>query len=185
MAMRLHLDFARHALAAGGVIAYPTEAVWGLGCEPLNSHAVARLLALKRRPRMKGLILVASAFSQVERFTASVPRATLQRALDSWPGPATWLFPAADSAPDWLTGHHRTIALRVTAHPVAAALCEAYGGAIVSSSANISGHPPARTALGVRRRFGDALDAILPGDTGGLSRPTPIRDLVTGKLLRA
>ena len=185
MATRLHLDLARHALASGGVVAYPTEAVWGLGCEPLNRHAVTRLLALKRRPKLKGLILIAADFAQVEPFTTEKGIALRKRALETWPGPATWLFPAADAVPDWLRGKHDTIALRVTAHPVAAALCREYGGAIVSTSANIAGHAPARSALAVRRRFDGTLDFVLPGDTGGLERPTPIRDLATGKLLRA
>ena len=185
MPTRLQIDLGRHALARGGVIAYPTEAVWGLGCEPLNRHAVARLLALKRRSQLKGLILVASSFSQVEPYAAKVDRAALEHAFDTWPGPTTWLFPAARGVPGWLRGEHDTIALRVTAHPVARALCDARGGAIVSTSANLAGRPPACSALQVRCRFGGALDFIVPGDTGGFGRPTPIRDLLTGRRLRA
>lgn len=167
------------------MIAYPTEAVWGLGCEPLNRHAVERLLALKQRPGGKGFILIAAEFEQVKPFIAPVPKAKLKVALDSWPGPHTWLMPAAEWVPKYLTGGRATLAVRVTAHPVASALCRAYGGPIVSTSANISGRPPARTALQVRRMFGGKLDYILPGETSGLTKPTPIRDLMTDKLVRA
>jgi len=184
MPSRLHLDLARHALARGGVVAYPTEGVWGLGCEPLNRHAVARLLAMKRRPQLKGLILVAADFAQLEPFVGKAGYALRRSALDTWPGAMTWLFPAADAVPVWLRGRHDTVALRVTAHPIAAALCREYGGAIVSTSANVAGRTPARSALGVRRRFDCALDFVLPGDTGGLDRPTPIRELLTGRYLR-
>jgi len=181
---RLHLDLACHALAAGGVIAYPTEGVWGLGCEPLNSHACARILMLKRRAAAKGFILIASEFAQVEPFLASVPRAKLARVLKDWPGPVTWLLPAASWVPAHLTGGRATLAIRVTAHAAAAALCARYGGPIVSTSANASGRSPARTALQVQRQFGARLDYVLPGALGGLSKPTPIRDLASGKAVR-
>lgn len=185
MLQRLALERASRILGAGGVLAYPTEAVWGLGCEPLNRHAFARLLALKRRPLHKGVILVAADFAQLRSYLAPLSAAALAPVLDSWPGPNTWLLPVAPGVPAWLTGGRATLAVRVTAHPVASALCHAYGGPIVSTSANVSARPPARSALQVRRYFGDRLDFILPGDTGGLARPTPIRELATGKLLRA
>jgi L-threonylcarbamoyladenylate synthase len=185
MASRLHIDLACHALAAGGVIAYPTEGVWGLGCEPLNRHACARILRLKGRGARKGFILLASDFAQVTPFLAHVSKPKLAPALKTWPGPATWLLPAASWVPAHLTGGRDTLAVRVTAHPVARALCAQYGGPIVSTSANRAGRPPARTALAVQRRFGEALDYVLPGALGGLARPTPIRDLATGRLLRA
>jgi L-threonylcarbamoyladenylate synthase len=185
MPSRLHLDLACHALAAGGVIAYPTEAVWGLGCEPLNEHACRRVLQLKRRPRAKGFILIASEFAQVAPFLRALPRARLRPALASWPGPVTWLLPAASWVPEYLTGARDTLAVRVTLHPVAAARCAQYGGPVVSTSANVSGRPPARTALQVQRLFGDSLDYLLPGPLGGLKRPTPIRDLASGRTLRA
>src|SRR6266850_8440648 len=134
MPTRLQLDLACHALAAGGVVAYPTEGVWGLGCEPLNRHACARVLKMKRRRAGKGFILIASDFAHVTQFLAHVPRPKLKPALASWPGPATWLLPAASWVPSHLTGGRDTLAVRVTAHPVASALCAAYGGPIVSTS---------------------------------------------------
>lgn len=185
MPTRLQLDLACHALAAGGVVAYPTEAVWGLGCEPLNQHACRRVMSLKQRPGAKGFILIASEFAQVAPFLAQVPKAKLRRALDSWPGPLTWLLPAAAWVPPHLTGGRDTLAVRVTAHPVAAALCAAYGGPVVSTSANVSGRAPARTALQVLRRFGPSVDYVVPGAVGGRRKPTPIRDLATGRVVRA
>ncbi len=181
----IRLREARRALRAGGVVAYPTEAVWGLGCDPLNGDAVNRLLALKRRSWQKGLILIAADFEQLEPYVQLPSRSAQKRAFTTWPGPATWVFPASDHCPMWISGERDTVAIRVTAHPVAAALCEAWGGALVSTSANRSGQPPARSVATVRLQFPRQLDALVPGALGGLAGPTPIRQVLTGYLLRA
>ena len=170
------------ALHAGAVIAYPTEAVWGLGCDPGNAAAVMRLLELKGRPVDKGLILIAADAAQLRPFLASGPLP--EAVADSWPGPSTWLLPAAASTPQWLTGRHDTLAVRVTAHPLAAALCRAFGGPLVSTSANRAGRPPAKSALAVRRDLGDGIDLLVNGPLGGLERPTAIRDSRSGDYLR-
>lgn len=159
--------------------------MWGLGCEPLNEHACRRIVRLKRRGGRKGFILVASDYAQVQQFLAHISRPKLKRVFATWPGPVTWLLPAAAWVPKYLTGGRATLAVRVTAHPVAAALCAQYGGPIVSTSANVSGRAPARSALQVQRQFGDALDYLLPGALGGRSKPTQIRDFATGQVLRA
>lgn len=174
------------ALRAGAVIAYPTEAVYGLGCDPHDEAAVARLFALKQRPLTQGVLLIAAEFAQVEKFIdrARVPAAALARVRASWPGPHTWVFPRAAATPAWLSGAHAGIALRVTAHVQAAQLCRAFGDAIVSTSANRHGDAPARTADEVRAAFGDDLRYILDGPLGGLDRPTPIRDAISGEQLR-
>ncbi|MGH8505442.1 MAG: L-threonylcarbamoyladenylate synthase [Stenotrophobium sp.] len=184
MATSLQIRAVCHTLSAGGVIAYPTEAVWGLGCDPMNRHAGERLLHLKRRDWRKGLILIAANYSQLQPYIAEIPLNALAPALASWPGPVTWLVPASERVPEWVRGEHQTIAVRVTAHPVAAALCSAFGGAIVSTSANRSGESPAMSVTQVRLRFGDGLDAVLTGPLGGRAQPTTIRDLQTGKTLR-
>ena len=184
MATSLQIRAACHALRDGGVIAYPTEAVWGLGCDPMNRHAGERLLHLKQRDWRKGLILIAANYTQLLPLIADIPLNQLQPALRTWPGPATWLVPASERVPEWVRGEHQTVAVRVTAHPVAAALCAAYGGAIVSTSANRAGEPPALTVTQLRLRFGDQLDAVLTGPLGGRSQPTTIRDLQSGKILR-
>jgi len=174
------------ALRSGGVVAYPTEAVYGLGCDPLDATAVARLFALKQRPATQGVLLIAADFSQVEKYIdrTRVPAAALGRARATWPGPHTWVFPRSPSTPAWLAGAHQGIALRVTAHAPAAQLCKAFGGALVSTSANRHAAAPARSAAEVRSAFGDELAYILDGAVGELARPTPIRDAVSGELLR-
>jgi L-threonylcarbamoyladenylate synthase len=172
------------ALRAGGIIAYPTEAVYGLGCDPYDQAAVARLFALKQRPTGQGVLLIAADFPQVEKFIGAVSEAVVARARATWPGPHTWVFPRAPATPPWLAGTHAGIALRITAHPLAAALCGAFGGALVSTSANRHGAPPARSAAEARAAFPGVLAYILEGATGGLERPTPIRDAISGEVLR-
>jgi len=183
------LRTAAAALRAGGVVAYPTEAVYGLGCDPRQAAALARLLALKQRPAERGLILIASEFDQLAPFLAPLDAAREARCAATWPGPVTWAWPAAPDLPAALTGGRGTLAVRVTAHPVAAALCRAFGGALVSTSANPHGSPPARDADAVRTAFGAAfgaaLDAVLDGPCGGAVGPTEIRDALTGAVLRA
>ena len=180
------LQAASAALRSGGVVAYPTEAVYGLGCDPHNRAAFERVFALKQRPPAQGVLLIAADFAQVEKYIdlARVPADALSRVRASWPGPHTWIFPRAASVPDWIAGAHAGIALRVTAHPLAAALCRAFGGALVSTSANRHGEPPARTADAVRAAFGGEVAYILVDAVGGLERPTPIRDAISGELIR-
>ena len=171
-------------LHAGGLVAYPTEAVYGLGCDPLNPRAVERLLQLKQRPWQKGLILIAASIQQLSPFITPVePR--YQEKLDaSWPGPNTWLIPASDHCPEWIRGTHHTVAVRVTAHPLVINLCNTFGGAIVSTSANHAGKKPATTPLTVLRDLGDDIDYCLHGELVGAERPTVIRDLLSDETIR-
>jgi len=179
------LRAAARSVRAGGVIAYPTEAVYGLGCDPLDDNAVFRLLAIKQRPLARGLILIGADFSQLAPFIGPVPTAVMQRISKTWPGPVTWLLPAAPDVPYWLRGAHLTIAVRVTAHRLAAALCRAAGHALVSTSANRHRQPPARTYLQVERRLGAELDYVLHGAVGPQRRPSEIRDALTGRVVRS
>lgn len=178
------LKRAVQALKTGGVIAYPTEAVYGLGCDPLNAAAVLDILDLKQRPMHKGLILIASDFDQIEPWLEPLPAARRTAILKAWPGPHTWIWPVSEAIPVWLRGHHDSLAVRVTAHPLARALCRGFGGPIVSTSANPMGLPPARSPLRVRHYFGDQIDVILHGPCGRRSAPTAIRDARSGQLLR-
>ncbi len=171
-------------IRAGGIIAYPTEAVFGLGCDPANSAAVQRLLALKNRPWRKGLILIASNRHQLEPWIQQISNTLALPLSKSWPGPTTWLVPAARTCPNWLTGEHDTLAVRVSAHPVVRRLCDILDSAIVSTSANTSGQRPARSVLELRLRFGTRIDFVLPGAVGGRSQPTEIRDLASGRVIR-
>ena len=179
------MESAVAALRRGGVIAYPTEAVWGLGCNPLDEAAVRELFRLKQRPATTGVLLIGATYDQLADYVDEVPVDALARAQATWPGAATWVFPASACVPAWIRGSHSGVALRVTAHPVAAALCEAFGGALVSTSANRHGEPPMRRAADVRAAFGKELAAIVDGALGGLDRPTSIRDAVSGETLRA
>jgi len=179
------LRLAARTLRAGGLVAYPTEAVYGLGCDPFNERATLRLLAMKGRAMHKGLILIAASHDQLQPLLQPQAESTLAPVLASWPGPHTWILPASARVPVWLTGGSGGIAVRVTAHPLAARLCRAFGGPLVSTSANTSGRPPARTALQARRALGKRVDYFLPGATGGAARPSEIRDARDGRLLRA
>lgn len=181
----LSIQQAARLLKAGEVIAYPTEAVFGLGCDPHNESAVRHLLALKQRSPDAGLILIADRYEFFQPFVGKVADAQLKVALASWPGPVTWLFPRAPTVPDWLTGKHSTIALRITAHPVCRALCAAFGGAIVSTSANVAGQPAPYSAGQVSHYFPKGLAGMVEGELGGRKLPSEIRDLATGQLIRA
>jgi L-threonylcarbamoyladenylate synthase len=180
-----HLRRAARTILAGGIVACPTEGVFGLHCDPLAPLAVERIWALKGRPVRKGLLLLAARIDQLDPYMALPDQAAEERLRSTWPGPVTWVVPAAPLAPDWLTGGRPTIAVRVTDHPVAAALCSACGFALVSTSANLSGHRPARSPLQVRKSFGRSLDYILHAPTGGRRGPTEIRSLMDGKILRS
>lgn len=179
-----HLRGAVRSLRAGGVVAYPTEAVWGLGADPWNERACERLLAIKHRSWEQGLILVAADAEQLAPFVDVPSNAAWKRAALTWPGPNTWVFPCTEQTPPWISGDQPSVAVRISAHETVRALCEAFGGALVSTSANRSGRPPALSATQTRLYFGDALDYLLPGSLGGLPRPTSIRDAQTGHILR-
>lgn len=178
------VDTAVDALVAGGVIAYPTEAVWGLGCDPDNDQALTALLRLKERDPAKGLILIAGEIGQLAPWLQGLPPALHAPLVASWPGPNTWLVPDNGRSNALLRGAHQSVALRVSDHPLVAKLCAAYGGPIISTSANRAGEPPAMTAAAVRETFGDGLAAVLEGPLGDHPRPSTIRDLVSGRVLR-
>jgi L-threonylcarbamoyladenylate synthase len=181
---QLTIDRAVHCLRDGEVIAYPTEAVYGLGCDPKNESAVRKVLALKDRPASAGLILIGEDISHFDAYVGPIDPVQRERALSSWPGPVTWLFPRAKTVPDWLAGDHDTIAVRLTAHPVCRALCAAFEGAIVSTSANPRGAEPARSARSVIHYFGDGIAGVVAGDLGGQKAPSEIRDLASGQVIR-
>lgn len=184
MTDRHAIDAAIAALRSGGLIAYPTEAVWGLGCDPDNSAALASLIELKRRDPAKGVILVAGDIAQFEPWLAGLQDLHRQRLADSWPGPNTWLVPDNGRSNPLVRGEHSSVALRVSDHPLVADLCAAFGGPIVSTSANVAGEAPALDGDAVRRCFGSALAAIVDGPLGGHDRPSTIRDLITDRILR-
>lgn len=181
VATKLSVLRAADVLLAGGVIAYPTEGVFGLGCMPDDNAALLRLLTLKQRDPGKGLILIASTKKQLNDWIcpdgSAIPDADPAR-------PTTWIAPAKDHVSSLVTGDHAGLAVRLTSNPTAAAICDAVASPIVSTSANIAGEPVARNRIVLRRKFGPYVDYIVPGDCGPGRGASEIRDLATGKILR-
>jgi len=171
-------------LRAGHVIAYPTEAVFGLGCDPANESAVRKLLSLKGRRESAGFVLIASEFSQLQPWISDSDKSLTDKAMQTWPGPVTWLFPRAATVPDYVAGDHDSIAVRITAHEPSRILCEAFGSALISSSANHTAAKPARSAGEVEDYFDHYIAGILAGPLGGAEKPSEIRDLVSGNIIR-
>lgn len=180
---RLTPEHAAIALRQGDIIAYPTESVWGLGCDPFNEQAVLRLLELKGRPLSKGLILVAASVEQIAPLWGGLDAKIRSHIQASWPGPYTWVLPDTSSwMPTWIRGQHDSVAVRVSAHPVVQALCQQAGGPIVSTSANPTDQNPARQVEQLHQYFPDI--ALVEGELGDLSQPTQIRDALTLNRLR-
>lgn len=178
----IFIERAAHVLLGGGVIAYPTEGVFGLGCLPDDANAVLRILRIKQRDPAMGLILIASTPQQLEGWVSLPDKVTLP---DPDPQhPVTWIVPAGPLAGPLVRGKHAGLAVRLTSNPVAAAICDAVDSPIVSTSANVSGKPTARNRFVLRRQFASRVDLIVPGDCGPASGPSAIRDIVTGKILR-
>lgn len=179
------LRTAANLLKRGGIIAYPTEAVFGLGCDPLNEKAVSKILHLKDRPINQGLILVASQWSQLAQFCQLPVQARLNEIFQTWPGPFTWVFKASANCPNWLLGPDQSIAVRISAHPMVQQLCEIYQGAIVSTSANLKGLPPAKTVAEVKAYFPDQIDFMVDGEIGKMVKPSQIIDARSGRIVRS
>lgn len=176
----------QHFLNTGGVVAYPTEAVFGLGCDPNNRKAVQHILKIKGRPQHKGLILVADHFNRLKPFIAPLTSSQIQKMQQSWGNaqkPHTWIVPAGQHCPKWITGRHRSIAIRVSSHPFTAKLCKDSGMALVSTSANHSGCKAANTDKMCQQLFGEQV-LVLRGKTAGAKKPSTIQDLISGKIIR-
>ena len=172
-----------HALSRGAVIGYPTDTIWAFGCDPLDPEGVARILQLKQRPVDKGLILLSSRLEYCDTF---VELDQAQRDLIQVPTerPTTWLVTASDACPPWIRGNHATVAIRITDHPLLGYLCARLQSPLVSTSANHAGKSTARSALQLRRQFNDQLDFVVTGFNAGGSRPSEIKSLASGNLLR-
>ena len=166
-------------LKLGKIIAYPSEGVWGLGCDPQNEEAVYKLLKLKKRPVSKGLILVGSNIEQMKQYINI--NKYKEKLISKWPGPHTWIVPTED-APVWIRGKYDSVALRVSSHPTIVEICDKFEAAIVSTSANIQGKKPLRTKQEVEKSF-DQL-SIVEGSLGSLKGSTPIQDVVTERWIR-
>lgn len=182
MAASQPIQRAARILQSGGVVAYPTEGVFGLGCLPDNAAAVSRILQIKERDPAMGLALIAADLAQLDHWVKLPENSAPLPSSDD--EPVTWIVPATENVPVWIRGDHDGVAVRLTTHPVALALCDAAESAIVSTSANVSGRPPARNSFVLRRSFHALVDYIVPGECGPAPGPSEIRDLQTGKILR-
>lgn len=176
------LSYAISALEAGGIIVYPTESVFGLGCDPFNEKAVNILLRIKQRDVGKGLILLASDWEQLGEFVQPIDAKRMAE-IQSIPN-TTWLFPKTDRVPAWIHGDSDQVAVRVTSHPLAKKLCQQFGKPIVSTSANLSGEPPVKIASELNPKLLQQVDVILEDETGELTQPTTIIDAVTNRVIR-
>ena len=182
---KLNIQLACQNLKQGNVIAYPTEAVWGLGCDPHSEAAVGRILRLKNRPVHKGLILVSGSIDQFEPLLNKLSREHRGKLSNSWPGHITWLVPEYDGLiPKWIKGDHQSVAIRVSGHPIVQELCSAFGGPIVSTSANEAGEEEIRSRLILEDKFAGKIAGIVDGDLGQAAKPSEIRDLLSGKAIR-
>ncbi len=180
-----HYAYAINALHKGDIIATPTEAVFGLSVDPAKLDAVERLLKLKQRDPNKGFILVASDISQLEPYIQALSPELTEKLNATWPGPVTWVVPAKQDVSPLLRGKHDTIAVRVTAHPILAEICEDYEGALISTSANIDGEEPARSEQAVEELFKHKVAAVVQGALGRDKRPTQIINALTDEIIRA
>jgi len=185
LSVNKNADLIFQMLQQGELIAYPTEAVYGLGCDPDNEASVLKLLALKKRPIEKGLILVAKTYSQLLPYVddAKIPMYMRTEIFSSWPGPVTWLLPAAKQCPKWVTGNSDLVAVRVSQHLVINQLCELFGKPLISTSANASGVNPAMNSEQLYQQFDKTL-LLVDGALGGANKPSQIRHGISGQTIR-
>lgn len=180
-----NIQLACRHLEQGNVIAYPTEAVWGLGCDPGNEAAVYKILHLKKRPVHKGLILVGADIAQFESLLSELTAEQRNSLEASWPGHVTWLVPdPRQLIPSWIKGEHQSVAIRVSAHPLVQELCVAFAGPIVSTSANEAGEEEIRSRLILEEKFVGSIDYIVDGELGKAEKPSEMRDLLSGNVIR-
>lgn len=167
-------------LFSGGVVAFPTETFYGLAVDPFSESAVKRLYTLKRREPGKPVILLLGDLKDLDRLVAEVPKIARELMARFWPGPLTLVFRARSEVPSWITGTTRTVAVRLSSHPVARTLPRLFGKPITGTSANLSGYPPARTPEEVRRYF-PQIDFVFEGGTSPGERPSTLVSVVKGK----
>jgi len=166
-------------LRAGRLVAYPTETFYGLAADPLSAEAIEAVFAAKGRPEKLALPLIASDRAAVRLCVGEISESAERLAAAFWPGPLTLVLPAAPALPPRLLGGGRTVGIRISPHPVAAALAAAFGGAIVATSANRSGRPAPMTAAEVREALGEEIHLILDGGPTSGGQASTVLDLTT------
>jgi len=170
----------------GGIIAYPTEAVFGIGCDPGNEQALQRLLTVKNRSADKGLILLAGNYEQLKPYIdeTQISREMLKSMLSKWPDGISQLVPKSKYISPLLSGKFNTIAIRVTSQPDVVELCKQTNKPIVSTSANLSGQEPAKTWQTLSPELVEQLDFVIKGNTLGHNNPSQIIYALTGEVVR-
>ena len=184
MVSQNQLNQAVETVNVGGIIAYPTESVFGLGCNPFSENAVKKLLLIKKRSIEKGLILIASHIQQVLPLIKPIESNDLARALKTWPGHHTWIFPKSNLVPFWISGQYDSIAIRVSSHPVVTRLCQKLNSPLVSTSANKSNHDTLDTLEEIHSVFGNNIDYYLDAPVGKESKPSTIHDAHSNTIIR-
>ena len=177
--------YAVHVLRSKGVVAHPTEAVWGLACDPFSEQAVQGLLDLKGRPKEKGLILISASRDHFAALLAPLSSELQQRFNAPQSRPTTWIVPDLhQQVPFWVRGQHQGVAVRVSQHPMVQLLTDYFQGPLISTSANRAGKSPAMNLMDIRKNFAGRIDYVLDGQLGGQDRPSRIIDLQSGQILR-
>ena len=182
MASDFLIRHAAHVIRYGGIIAYPTDTIYGLGCDPYNADAVASINDIKQRPRNKQFILLAGHTDQV------APLVELdkdqQHKITRASEPTSWVIEARPSAPGWLISEQGTITIRISQQHDVQRLCQALGQAIISTSANPSGKPPARNSLELHKYFHHSVDVILASHKMLAASPSKVVRLCDNHVIR-
>lgn len=182
MASDFQIRHAASLLHRGGIIVYPTDTIYGLGCDPLNMAAVQRIADIKQRPPGKSLIVLAHHTEQLAGIVS--PEQLNSHLANHDQAPTTWVLPADDHCPPWLRHRDGTVAVRLTDYPLVARLCKQFGRGIVSTSANLSGTKPLQRKLDLRRVFRPCVDTILHCNTAGTGKPSTIKHYSDQRILR-
>lgn len=170
-------------LNQGGIVAYPTESCFGLGCDPSNKQAIKKILKLKQRDQSKGLIVIGTSVKQLRPLLGHLSMQQFAKLRANWPAALTWVCPASEACHPALTGGRGTIAVRVPAHKGARILCKLTNMPLVSTSANLSGRKSIKTWQAAQRKFGGRVK-IIHGKIGHYRRPSQVRDLKSNQVLR-
>jgi L-threonylcarbamoyladenylate synthase len=171
------IESAVRVLKAGGLVAFPTETVYGLGADASNARAIARLYQVKGRPADHPVIVHFDSPANAFAWARDVPNAARALAERFWPGPLTLILKRSDKAGDFVTGGQDAVGLRVPSHPVARELLSAFGGGVAAPSANRFGHVSSTTAAHVRAEFGSRVDLVLEGGATDVGIESTIVDL--------
>ena len=182
MASDFSIRHAAHIIRRGGIIAYPTDTIYGLGCDPYNQDAVARLKRIKQRPSHKQFILLAGDIDQIKPFTHLSKEQ--QKAITENIEPTSWVVEARQNVPAWLVNDSNTITIRLCRQNDVQLLCHILGHAIISTSANLAGKTPARNALELHQNFHNTIDKIMANNQKLTAKPSKIIRLCDNLVIR-